>query len=199
MLKNEAKVHFRLRRDREVLLKMKRKWKINTGNICILHMLSALFLVCSFSTGMAEERYKGMLVTQNNGKYEIGNESYVELVIDQNVVKLLKVVTRAANKDLTFSSCKKLEDDGSNFSRWFSIECRAMESFNGTPFMHEYFIAGAYAGISPLIAPDYSMYRSLKKVSETLGLNVPERTFVIYADKKPVYEFFCYPVKLNKN
>ena len=39
------------------------------------------------------------------------------------------------------------------------------------------------------------MYGKLKEVAQALGLNVPSRTFVIYADKKTIFEFFCYPVK----
>lgn len=37
------------------------------------------------------------------------------------------------------------------------------------------------------------MYKKLKEIADDLGLPVPSRTFVIYADRKPIFEFFCYP------
>jgi len=30
-----------------------------------------------------------------------------------------------------------------------------------------------------------------------IGAGTPERTFVIYADREPQYEFFCYRKKLD--
>ncbi|RIH99912.1 hypothetical protein B9J77_04045 [candidate division NPL-UPA2 bacterium Unc8] len=37
-------------------------------------------------------------------------------------MKSVKIRINAASKDLTFSSYRKLEDDGSNFTKWFSYE-----------------------------------------------------------------------------
>ncbi len=171
------------------------------GKINVLWMFSILFFVILTSIGMAEERYRGTLIVDKyNGEYEIDNNDFVELVIDKDIVKSIKVSTKAANKDLTFSGCRTLKDDGSDFTKWFSIECRTMKSYDGTPFMFEPFFAGAYVGISPQITPQYSMYKTLKGVTDSIGLDVPSRTFIIYANKKPVYEFFCYPeqIKMTK-
>lgn len=65
--------------------------------------------------------------------------------------------------------------------------------------MVEYFLAGAYAGIPSVITPQYSIYKTIKEVSDGLGLDVPSRTLVIYANKEAVYEFFCYPRTLKKS
>lgn len=173
--------------------------KNNLKKISILCIFSILMIIISINFSMAEERYRGILIVDKDGKYEIDNKEYVELVIDKDIVKSLKIHTSAANKDLTFSNCRKLKDDGSNFSKWFSIECRTMNSYDGTSFMHEYFLGGAYAGISPEITPQYSMYKAIKEISDGLGLDVPSRTFAIYVNKKPVYEFFCYPENIQKN
>ncbi len=64
--------------------------------------------------------------------------------------------------------------------------------------MVEYFLAGAYAGIPSVITPQYSIYKTIKEVSDGLGLDVPSRTLVIYANKEAVYEFFCYPENIKK-
>ena len=158
----------------------------------ILCFFAFLVQIISINVSMAEERYKGILVEDKGGKYGLDNKQYVEFVIDKNVVKSMNIRIDAVDKDLTFSSCRSLEDDGSNFTKWFSIECREMSSFDNTPFSYDYFLIGAYAGISPIITPAYSMYEKIKKLSDRLGIDVPSRTFVIYADKKPIYDFFCY-------
>jgi len=165
------------------------------GILCVCALLAQLL---SLNVSMAEERYKGLLVVDKGGKYELDDQQHVELVIHEDTVKSVKIHVDAANKDLTFTSCTKLKDDGSNFTKWFSSECRELKSFDNTPFTYDYFLTGAYAGISPKIGPAYSMSKKLKEISDQLGLEVPSRTFVIYADKKPVYEFFCYPEKIKK-
>lgn len=172
------------------------------GKISVLWLFSILFFVISTSIGMAEERYRGtLIVDKDNGKYEIDSNDYVELVIDEDIVKSIKVSTKAANKDLTFSGCRTLKDDGSDFTKWFSIECRTMKSYDGTPFTVEPFFAGASVGISPQITHQYTMYKTLKRVTDSLGMDVPSRTFIIYANRSPVYEFFCYPesIKMTQN
>jgi len=59
-------------------------------------------------------------------------------------------------------------------------------------FSVEPFLADAYAGISPVIDTTYSMYEGIKTTSQKAGVNMPDRTFVIYANRKPLYDFFCY-------
>lgn len=172
------------------------------GKISVLWMFSILFFVISSSIGMAEERYRGtLIVDKGDGKYEIDNNDFVELVIDKNIVKSIKVSTKAADRDLTFSGCKTVKDDGSNFTKWFSIECRTMKAHDGRPITVETSFAWAYAMISPKIKPEYSMYKTLKGVTDSVGLDAPSRTFVIYANKNPVYEFYCYPenIKMTQN
>ena len=164
--------------------------------LCVLALVANILVI---NPAMADEMYRGRLVGERSGKVAVDDSEYVQFVIDGDVVKSIKIHVNAANKDLAFSSCRKLEDDGgSNFTKWFSIECRELHSYDGTPVMYEYFVAGAYAGISPVITPQYSMYSALKKISDELGLDVPSRTFIIYADRKPVYEFFCYPEPIEK-
>ena len=166
--------------------------------ISILCIFPILLLILSINVGMAEERYRGKLIVDKGGKYEIDNKDYVELVLDKDIVISIRLHTKAAHKDVKFSDCRKLEDDGSNFTKWYSIECRNIESYDGkSAAWLEIYFADVYVGISPEITPQYSMYKKLKEVSDRLGLNVPSRTFVIYADKKPIFEFFCYPENIK--
>lgn len=162
------------------------------GILCFFAFLAQAISI-NAGISIAEERYKGVLVVDKGGEYQIDDKEYVDLVIDKDVVKSVKIHINAADKDLTFSSCRNLEPDGSNLAKWFSLECRNMVSFDNTPFMYDYFLIGAYAGISPIITPSYSIYNKIKEASDQLGIDVPSRTFVIFADRKPVYEFFCYP------
>ena len=159
----------------------------------IILFLAFFMILFGVGISIAEERYKGMLIVDKGGKYELDDKQHVEFLIDNGNVRAIKIRINAANKDLTFSSCRNLEDDGSNFSKWFSLECRELKSFDNTPFTYDYFLIGAYAGISPTITPAYFMYEKLKEVSGKLDMDVPLRTMVIYADGKPLYEFFCYP------
>lgn len=161
-------------------------------------LLFVIFMAL-FSAGisMAEERYRGIHIVNKDGKWELDDKEYVELVIDKDIVKSIKIHINAASKDLTFSSCRKLEDDGSNFTKWFSLKCRNLNAFDNTPFTYDYFLIGAYAGISPIITPTYAMYKEIKDVSEQLGISMPSRTFVIYVNREPIYEFFCYPETMS--
>lgn len=172
--------------------------QINVKKIIILCIFSILLLVVSANVGMAEERYRGKLIVEKDGKYEIDNKDYVELVLEKDIVISIRLHTKAAHKDVKFSDCRNLEDDGSNFTKWYSIECRNIKSYDGkSAAWLEYYFAGAYVGISPKITPQYSMYKTLKEISGGLGLDVPARTFIIYADKKPIFEFFCYPENIK--
>lgn len=172
--------------------------QINAKNIIILCIFSILLLVVSANVGMAEERYRCKLIVDKGGKYEIDNKDYVELVLDKDIVISIRLHTKAAHKDVRFSDCRKLEDDGSNFTKWYSIECRNIKSYDGkSAAWLEYYFAGAYVGISPEITPQYSMYKTLKEISGGLGLDVPSRTFIIYTDNEPIFEFFCYPENIK--
>ena len=143
--------------------------------------------------GMAAERYRGLRVADQEGRYHVDDTQYVTFAMEDDAVRDLRVHMDGVNKDVSFSTCAPLQADGSNFTRWFALECRKMTAYDQGQFSYDYFLAGAYAGISPAITPDYPMYRQIKAVSDQIGREVPARTFVIYADKKPVYEFFCYP------
>ncbi len=167
--------------------------KNNFKKIGFLYFFVVLVQIILINVSMADEIYKGMLVVDKGGEYELDDKQYVKLVIDKDSVKSLRIHINASDKDLTFSSCNILPNDGSNFTKWFSIECRKLKSFDNKTFSYDYFLIGAYAGISPKITPSYSMYEKIKEISSLLGLKVPSRTFVIYADRKPIYEFFCYP------
>lgn len=165
----------------------------------MLGACAIFFVFMTANSGMSEERYRGTLVVEKEGKHEIDHRDYVELVMDKDMVKSMRLHTKAAHKDVKYSNCRKLENDGSNFAKWFSIECRSIKSYDGkSAAWLEYYFADSYVGISPEITPDYVMYGKLKDAAEGLGLNVPSRTFVIYADKKPIFEFFCYPVTDDK-
>jgi hypothetical protein len=173
--------------------------KRNIRRAVMLGACAIFFLLISANTGMPEERYRGTLVVEKEGKHEIDHQDYVELVMDKDTVKSMRLHTKAAHKDIKYSNCRKLENDGSNFTKWFSIECRSIKSYDGkSAAWLEYYFAGSYVGISPEITPEYVMYEKLKEVAEAIGLAVPSRTFVIYADKKPIFEFFCYPVTGDK-
>ena len=159
----------------------------------IILFLAFFMILFGVGISIAEERYRGMLVVDKGGKYELDDKQHVEFLIDNGNVRAIKIRINAAKKDLTFSSCRKLQDDGSNFTKWFSLECRELKSFDNTPFTYDYFLIGAYAGISPTITPAYFMYKKINEIASLSGIAAPSRTFIIYADKKPIYEFFCYP------
>ena len=93
---------------------------------------------------------------------------------------------------MTFSECHTTRNDGSNFSKWFAWECKQFASADGSPYTVDAFVYGAYAGISPPVVTGNAMHDVLAKAGAQLGIGTPERTFVIYADRKPQYEFFCY-------
>jgi hypothetical protein len=161
--------------------------------------ISAILLGCALAipaaASFAAGQYKCPLIVTddvNNPKQDTGQ--YVDLTIGDTAVRPVIHITDAS-KDLTFKTCKTLKDDGSSFSRWFETECRGLAAADGSSYTVDVYMAGAYAGISPVIDRKYSMYEAIAGVSKKLGIGVPERTFAIYADRKPVYEFFCYAEK----
>lgn len=142
---------------------------------------------------LAAELYdcQRIAAADKNAPYRKIAAEYVELSVDGENIKS-RIQIKAASKAVTFSSCAKLADDGSNFSRWFANECKELKSADGGSFSYEPFLAGAYAGVSPLIDKAYPIYEKLAAISQEAGVAMPVRTFAIYANRKPQYEFFCY-------
>lgn len=161
--------------------------------------ISVILLACALAipaaASYAAGQYKCPLIVTddvNNPKQDTGQ--YVDLTIGDTGVRPVIHITDAS-KDLTFKTCKAVKNDGSNFSNWFESECRDLAAADGSSYTVDVYLAGAYAGISPVIDRQYSMYEAIAGVSKKLGIGVPERTFAIYADRKPVHEFFCYGEK----
>lgn len=156
----------------------------------------AAFLACLLAlpaAGFAADQYQCVRVTSDsNGTFQQNPVEHVELIVDQDTV-LSRVHIGAASSDLVFTDCGDVKADGSKFSQWFAKQCKRMESVDGTPVTVEASLAGAFAGISPVIDAAYAMYPNLLAAGEKLGLGTPARTFIIFADRKPLYEFFCYP------
>jgi hypothetical protein len=158
-------------------------------------ILLACALVLPAAASFAAEQYKcPLIITEDINKPEQDARQYVDLTIDGEIVRPVIHITDAS-KDLTFKTCKALNKDGSNFAAWFETECRDLAAADGSSYTVDPYMIGAYAGISPVIDKQYSMYDPIAGVSKKLGLGVPERTFAVYAERKPVYEFFCYPQK----
>lgn len=170
---------------------MKNKQAAN-GLICFLILCGLSYL--SLTAAQPETRsFTGYLIVQENGNFRVDKEEFVRFQISGEEIKNLHIRLRAASGDLTFARWRKLVKDGSNFTDWFEFEGRELASAESTPVTYEYFLTGSYAGISPAVVPSYSMYETLKKVAESVGLPVPDRTFVIYgSSRSPIYEFFCY-------
>lgn len=154
--------------------------------------LFACLLTLSTAAALAAEQFKCSLVTDaGNGEHQWHADQYVELTLDRERAQS-RIHIRAASKDLTFANCAKTKVDGSNFSGWFETECRKLASLDGSSYSVEPFLMGAYAGISPPVEGGYTLHGTLSAIGAKLGVGTPARTFVIYADRKPQYEFFCY-------
>jgi hypothetical protein len=154
--------------------------------------LLACLLTLPAAVTLAAEQFKCSLVTDaGNGEHQWHADQYVKLTLDQELVQS-RIHIRNASKDLTFADCAKTKADGSNFSRWFATECRKLASLDGSSFSVDVYMIDAYAGISPPVEAGYEMYTILSAIGAKLGVGTPARTFVIYADRKPQYEFFCY-------
>lgn len=154
--------------------------------------LALIFLVLPLTIQAAEQYNCYRMQEDSKANYQQIRNEYVDLMIDSSLIKS-RIHIGAATKEMTFSTCQKVATDGSNFSLWFETECRKLDSADTSPYTIEPFLLGAYAGISPVIDQAYPIHKKIKSVSEQAGVASPERTFVIYANKKPLYEFFCYP------
>lgn len=161
---------------------------------------AGLVILASFLRAQtAEIRYEGFRIVDEEGTTRVDRGQTVRFRIIGNEIKDLTIHLDAATKDLTFKESRDVPKDGSNFAKWFAKECRDLTSVDGTPFTHEPFLIGAYAGLSPSLTAEYALHAALKEIADKLGLPMPERTFVIYgAEKKPIYEFFCYPADPKK-
>lgn len=153
--------------------------------------LVAGLLAMPMAASAAAEQYMCYRVSdKDGGTYKQDVSEYVALSVDRDAIES-RIHIKAASKDLTFLTCRPLTSDGSNFAKWFKNECRDLKAKDGRSYTIEPFLAGAYAGISPVIDESYAMYKAIQSASKQAGMKLPERTFAIYADKKPLYEFFC--------
>jgi hypothetical protein len=153
-------------------------------------------LALAASAAAAETYHCPLIITDPGTAPRIDQGQYVDLTVDGNAVKSVIHITNAS-KDLTFASCASLSSDGSNYAKWFAIECKPLAGADGGSFTVDVYLAGAYAGISPLIDESYSMYSPIAGIGKQLGIGTPQRTFVIYAGRQPQHEFFCYTPKYN--
>jgi len=152
----------------------------------------AAALLISGVDAMAAERYACFRVQGDDaGVYRAERAETVDLTVDGQAIHS-RVRIKSASRDLSFSECSAVKADGSPFSRWFAVECRKMAAAEGSSYTVEPFLSGAYAGISPIIGADYPLHDTLAEIGGRIGIGTPARTFVIYADRKPQYEFFCY-------
>lgn len=149
-----------------------------------------LSFLASIALGAAEQYDCHRIADGGQEGYRIVANETAELAIDGDKITS-RIRIEAVNKDATFASCATLPDDGSNFSRWFVAECRKLKSADGGTLWFEPFLYGAYAGISPVIDRNYILYDKLAEVARQVGIAMPVRTFIIYAETKPQYEFFC--------
>lgn len=154
-------------------------------------LLGYLF-VLPVSLSFAADGYRcnRMSNTSENGYKQITDE-YIDLTVDNGSYKS-SIHLKSASKNVTFATCEPIAEVDSNFYRWFQTECKKLISVDGKPFTYEPYLLGAYAGISPVIDSGYELHAKLVAESAKAGVKIPERTFVIFAEKKPMYEFFCY-------
>jgi len=149
-------------------------------------------LVLPVSLSFAADGYKcnRMSDTSENG-YKPVTDEYIDLTVDNGNYKS-SIHLKSASRNVSFATCEPIAEVGSNFYRWFQTECKKLISVDGKPFTYEPYLIGAYAGISPVIDSSYELHGKLVAESAKAGVKIPERTFVIFTDRKPVYEFFCY-------
>lgn len=154
-------------------------------------ILLASLVAMPAAVSAAPEQYMCYLISdEGDGVFRQDTSEYVSLSIDQEFVRP-QIHIKAATKEVTFLTCAHVPADGSNFAMWFEVECRHLKAMDGSPYTFEPFLLGAYAGISPIIDERYPMYGAIQSASKTAAVNLPDRTFAIYADRKPLYEFFC--------
>lgn len=127
------------------------------------------------------------------GHSVVKQDAKADFYIDEaNTLILPRVTLPVASKEVTFKGCRVIPKTSANFSKWFQFDCPKMKGADGKSYAVDAYFYGSYAAISPSITPDYSMWKTLSKVSKDAGLPTPERTFVIYTAKSPSFEFFCH-------
>jgi hypothetical protein len=154
-----------------------------------------VFIVLLSFYAHAQDVYScNRVATKEDGSHAVQTDSHVNFTLTGDQVKVrLTLPKDDADKTLTFKRCSTVKQDLSEFSTWFELECRGMESFDGTVITTKKSVVGAYAGISHDVTPAYSMWNSLSAISKEIGMPRPNRTFVLYSlGGKPMYEFFCY-------
>ena len=145
----------------------------------------------SFSAVAADSFQCTRMIYEESGAFRVDWEERVDLIIDGEKIRPV-VHTRAANKPISYSDCKPVLPEDSDFAQWFYRECRQLESADGRSYTVEPFLMGSYAAISPQIVPGYSVYDRIQEIAKGAGVEIPVRTFVIYAEGSPLYEYYCY-------
>ena len=153
-------------------------------------LLGGLLAMPVAASAAAEQYMCYRISDKDGGTYKQDVSEYVALSIDRETIQT-RIHIKAASKDLTFLTCRPLTADGSNFATWFKNECRELKAKDGASYTIEPFLIGAYAGISPIIDASSPVYKAIQSASQQAGMKLPERTFAIYVDRKPLYEFFC--------
>jgi hypothetical protein len=157
----------------------------------ILMIIIVSLLAMPTAVSAAAEQYMCYRISdEGNGVFRQDTSEYVALSVDRETIQT-QIHINAATKDLTFLTCKHVTADGSNFSTWFKNECRHLKAIDGSPYTVEPYLLGAYAGISPIIDERSPMFKAIQSASKKAGVTLPDLTFAIYADRKPLYEFFC--------
>ena len=158
--------------------------------VLILVLCELIVLAAPVSSRAVELLSCVHVVSDDQEHPAVKQDGHVDLAIDGTTV-LSRITVPAAEKTITFRTCSPTRDDGSDFSRWFGIVCRDMKSLDGSPYYMDVYFYGAYAGISRRLTPADSMWKLLREASRRLDLPMPQRTFVLYAESSPVFEFFC--------
>lgn len=143
---------------------------------------------------LADESYQcpRLVHDRATGQPIVKMDQYVDFRLSKGTIHT-RIHIAEASADLTFEQCRNLPRDGSDFARWFIIECTKFQGLDGGPFSIDAFLVNAYAGISPVIDSTYAKYPQLVEVGKRTGRGTPKRTIVFYADKKVMMEFLCYP------
>ena len=161
------------------------------SNIRAILVAIAILPSCAYA---ADVYQCDRVATLDDGHHALRRDSHVNLTVsgDQVLVQL-KLPADDADKTMTFKRCSKVKQDQSNFSSWFELECRGMESSDGTAASLKRNLVGVYAGISPEVTQTYSMWQALTATGKEIGMSRPDRTFVLYSlEGSPMYEYFCY-------
>jgi hypothetical protein len=153
--------------------------------------LLAVFSLAALPAAAAERYHCVHIIDEGGGVFRADRKQTVDLTVDGQTIHT-RLDLEAATAPLTFRRCSPVASDGSDFSRWFAHECRNLHGAE-RPAMMDVFLTGAYAGISPRIGPGYVLHSALARAAAAAGIAMPERTVVIYVERKPEYEFLCHP------